>query len=220
MAEYRLHCFPESGSCYKVALMLSVAGADWAPAFIDYFSGVTRTPAWRATVSEMGEAPVLEHAGMTLSQSGAILHYLADRLGRFGAATDRDRYEILRWVLFDNHKFTSYYATYRFMNVYAPQPPDAGAMAFLKGRIDAAYAVVDKHLGRMPFMVGETPTIADFSLAGYVFYPATETGHDLPGLYPNVGKWMDRLRALPGWEAPYDLLPGKRAPYREGAVPP
>ena len=66
----------------------------------------------------MGEVPVLEHDGQRLSQSGVILDYLADSLGKFGPADDAERREILRWLLWDNHKLTSYTATYRFLRAF------------------------------------------------------------------------------------------------------
>ena len=71
MAEYTLHCFAQSGNAYKPALALELAGADWAPRFVDYFNGETRTPAYRA-INEMGEVPVLEHRGVMLTQSGVM----------------------------------------------------------------------------------------------------------------------------------------------------
>ena len=62
MAEYTLYGFAQSGNAYKPALALELAGADWAPRFVDYFDGETRTPAYRA-INVMGEVPVLEHRG-------------------------------------------------------------------------------------------------------------------------------------------------------------
>jgi len=115
MAEYRLHCFGESGNSYKPALMLALSGCDWEARWVDYFNGETRRDEYRSTVNELGEAPVLEHAGKRLTQSGAILTYLAERTGRFGGRNADERLEVLRWVLFDNHKFTSYFATLRFL---------------------------------------------------------------------------------------------------------
>src|SRR5438067_3668398 len=114
MAEYQLHCFAQSGNSYKAALMLNLIGADWAPLFVDFFKGETRSDAYRSAVNEMGEAPVLTHGGKKLSQSGVILSYLAERSGKFGGDGADDKREVLRWILFDNHKFTSYLATYRF----------------------------------------------------------------------------------------------------------
>jgi glutathione S-transferase len=83
-------------------------------------------------------------------------------------------------------------------------------MAFLKGRIDAAYTVVDKHLASQSFLVGNAPTIADFSLSGYLFYPKEESGYDVRGRFSAIAAWLERLRSLPGWADPYDLLPGER----------
>lgn len=218
MADYRLHCFPESGGCYKAALMLALCGADWEPVFVDYFNGETRTSEWRERVSEMGEVPVLDHAGKKLTQSGAILHYLADRLGRFGGETEGERYEILRWILFDNHKFTGYFATYRFMRSYVPSPPDPGAVAFLKTRADTAFGIVEKHLERMPFMIGGRPTIADISMMGYMTYPTEETGYDFAVSHPNMAAWIGRIRKLDGFKDAYDLIPGTRAPVKSWPV--
>src|SRR5687768_11811802 len=83
MAEYRLYCFGESGNSYKAALMLELCGLDWEPRKVDYFGGETRTPEYRQTVNAMGEAPVLEHGDLRLTQSGVILDYLSQRTGRF-----------------------------------------------------------------------------------------------------------------------------------------
>ena len=66
MAEYLLYGFAQSGNCYKVALYLELAGADWKARFVDYFNGDTRTPAYRR-INVMGEAPVLERGGERLS---------------------------------------------------------------------------------------------------------------------------------------------------------
>jgi glutathione S-transferase len=207
---YRLHCFAQSGNTFKVAFMLRALGVPYETVFVDYLGGATRSPAWREGVNEMGEVPVLEHGQRRLTQSGAILTYLAAEHGRFGGESAEDRFEVLRWLLFDNHKFTSYFGTYRFMKSFAPTPPDPAVMAFLKGRVDGAYGVVDKHLAGREFLVGSGPTIADFSLSGYGFYPESESGLDLMSRFPAVAAWVERLKRVPGWADPYDVLPGPK----------
>jgi glutathione S-transferase len=210
MAQYKLHCFSQSGNSYKVALYLNCAGLDWEPVHVDFFNGATRDPNWRASINEMGEAPVLETAGRKLTQSGAILLHLADKTGKFAPGSDEERSEVLRWILFDNHKFTSYFATYRFLLAFSPQAPDANVLAFLKARFDGAAAIVDKHLAGSKFIVGDKPTVADFSVAGYVFYPVAEHGYDWALSHPNIHAWIERMHALPGWKDPYELMPGAR----------
>jgi glutathione S-transferase len=210
MAQYRLHGFCQSGNTYKVALYLQCAGLDWESVFVDFFNGQTRDPKWRETVNEMGEAPVLEDGTTKLTQTGAILTYLSETTGKFKAADDAQRLEVLRWMFFDNHKFTSFFATYRFMKAFLKQEPDPAVMAFLKGRFDAALAIVEKHLATSKFIVGDTPTIADFSLMGYMFFPPEESGYEWSKTNPNLTAWLGRIRALPGWKDPYELLPGQR----------
>lgn len=214
MPEYRLHCFPESGNCYKAALMLNLCGADWEPVFVDYFAGQTRQDGWRGEINAFGEAPVLEHDGEKSTQSGVILHELSERFGKFGASDAKQAREILRWILFDNHKFTSYFATHRFLNCLAPAEPDAAVMDFLRTRAQAALGIADKHLAGSKFVAGSEPTIADISMAGYMFYPSEETSFDLAADYPNIAAWTERLKDLEGWKGPYELMPGKRVPHR------
>jgi len=210
MAEYTLYGFAQSGNCYKVALALELAGADWAPRFVDYFGGETRTPEYRA-INVMGEAPVLEHGSRRLSQSGVILDYLTMTLDRFGWRDDDERREILRWLLFDNHKFTSYTATYRFMRALAADPnPDV--LAEFRRRSEAAWRVLDAHLDGRPYVVGDRLTIADLSLAGYAFF-ADEIGVDWDAQYPAIGAWLARIRGEPRWRHPYELLPGHPRPH-------
>ena len=210
MAQYRLHCFAQSGNAYKAGLMLALCGADWEPVFVDFFNGEVRRPEWREGVNEMGEVPVLEHGARRLTQSGVILTYLSRRFGKFAPQGEDEELEALRWMLFDNHKFTSYFATYRFLYSLAPQPGDPAVLAFLKGRAEGAYAVVEKRLAGSPFLVGTRPTIADISLAGYVFFDPEEHGFDFAATHPAIHAWKERLKALPGWAAPYDLLPGEK----------
>ncbi|MBX3612461.1 MAG: glutathione S-transferase N-terminal domain-containing protein [Burkholderiaceae bacterium] len=210
MPAFTLYCFAQSGNAYKAALMLNLCGADWAPRFVDFFNGETRTPAYRE-INVMGEVPVLEHDGRRLSQSGVILDYLASRLGRFGWRDDDERREILRWILFDNHKLTSYVATLRFMLQFA-RTGETPVTEWLRGRANSALKVLDAHLSGRRFAVGDAPTIADLSMCGYLYW-FDEFGID-QGTFPAVGAWLQRIRALPGWVHPYELMPGHPLPGR------
>ena len=209
MTTYRLHYFPESGNSYKLALMLALCGQDVELVWTDFGGGVTRTAAWRDSVNAMGEIPVLEEDGLRLTQTAPILLRLAKRHGRFGGADESQHFEILRWLFWDNHKLTSYMATYRFQRAFTPSPEPA-VLDFLRGRIDGCLAILERHLQGRPFAIGDKPTVADISMLGYLCFPAEESGYDLAASHPAVSAWIGRMAALPGWRAPYDLLPGKR----------
>ena len=213
MPDYQLHCFAQSGNAYRAALMLNLIGADWEPVFVDFFGAMPqRTPEWRAEVNEMGEAPVLVHGAKKMTQSGVILTYLAKRSGQFQPLGEEQELEALRWIIFDNQKINGFLGPYRFLRNWAKPAPDQAVFNFLKGRIDGNLAIVDTRLGKTPFLTGAKPTIADVSMTGYLYYPAEEFGFDIAGTYKNIAAWLERMKKLPGWKHPYDLMPGHPLP--------
>jgi glutathione S-transferase len=208
MADYQLYCFAQSGNAYKVALALQLCGADWSPRFVDFFNGETRTPAYR-DINVMGEVPVLEHAGLRLSQSGVILDYLTTQFPQLAPANEEERREVLRWTLFDNHKLTSNIATLRFQLRFA-KTGETAVTAFLRGRMVSALKVLNQHLDGRQYVASARLSTADLSLCGYLFWP-DEFGVDWAD-YPAIGAWLQRIQGQPGWVAPYDLMPGHPRP--------
>jgi len=210
MPDYQLYCFAQSGNAYRAALMLNLIGARWKPQWIDFFgAGVQRTSDYRDGINEMGEVPVLEIDGKKrLTQSAVILTYLARHAGKYLPNGEDEELEALRWMIFDNQKVNGFLGPYRFLKNFAKPPGDPAVMGFLKGRIDGNLAIVNKRLQKAPFMLGARPTIADVSMCAYLFYPGEEYGFDLRKDHPAISSWLDRVKALPGWAHPYDLMPG------------
>ncbi|MEM8691681.1 MAG: glutathione S-transferase family protein [Pseudomonadota bacterium] len=201
----KLHCFGESGNSYKAALALELSGLNWDPVFVDFFGGAVRTDAYRA-LNTMAEAPLLIDGDRKISQSGAIQQYISDKTGKFGGNGD-EKYEVLRWVLWDNHKFSSMCGLTRFLVNFLPEDKrPQEVIAFNQGRLKAAYAVLNTHLAERDWIVGDGITNADLSCCGYLFYPEP-FGFDRAE-WPNIDSWMTRLSEMPGWKAPYDLMPG------------
>jgi glutathione S-transferase len=209
MSTYRLHYFPESGNSYKLALMLTLCGQTFEPVWTDFGGGITRTPGWRRTVNAMGEIPVLEEDGARLTQTAPILLKLAEQYGRFGGENPEEQFEMLRWLFWDNHKLTGYMATYRYIRTFTPSP-DPQVLAHFRKRLDDFLGILEQHLRRCAFAIGDRPTVADFSMIAYLSYPIDETGYDFAVSHPAVNAWLLRVARLPGWRSPYDLLPGKR----------
>ena len=205
----QLHCFGESGNAYKAALTLELSGLNWEPVKEDFFAGTTRDPEWRSENNVMGEAPILVDGDFTLSQSGAIQQWVVDKSGKLGGKP-QDKYEVLRWVLFDNHKMSSQTGITRFLMNFLPEKnrnPDV--IAFMQGRCKAAFDVLNTHLTDRDWIVGDEITIADIANCGYLYYPEP-FGFERED-WPNIDRWLSNISNTPGWKAPYDLMPGSPA---------
>jgi glutathione S-transferase len=158
----------------------------------------------------MGEVPVLQDGELTLTQSGVIQSYISEKSGKFGGTSASEAREVLRWVLWDNHKLSSMAGMTRFlMNFLPPDKRPAEVIAFNQGRLKTAYQVLDGHLAGRDWIVGEGPTNADFSCCGYLFYPEP-FGFDR-GDWANIDRWLGNIEAMDGWKHPYALMPGSPA---------
>lgn len=203
----KLWCFGESGSAYKVALTMTLSEVPWQPIFVDFFNGEARSPAF-LEINPMGEVPVLELDGRIISQSGVMLTQLAAKTGRYGGQTPEQREEILRWLFWDNHKLSTLIGSTRFLRNFLPETKrPAAVIAFQESRLKASYKVLEAHLSDKDWMVGQAPSIADFSLCAYLYYPEP-FGFD-PAEWPAIRAWLARIAALPGWVHPFDLMPRK-----------
>jgi len=202
--KYKLHCFAQSGNAYKVALMLSLCEADWEPVFVDFFNGGHLSDEFQA-LNDMSEVPVLEAGDLVLSQSGVILDYLADAFESFDAASVPEHREIMRWIMFDNHKLSGSVSVLRFLREFK-KTGETEVTRFLHARALKALATLNQRVSDSEFILGEKPSIADISLCGYLYWP-DETGIDMSE-FPGVVQWLDRIAALPHWVHPYELMPG------------
>ncbi|MCT4609377.1 MAG: glutathione binding-like protein [Pelagimonas sp.] len=203
----KLYCFGESGNAYKAALPLSLSGLDWEPVKVDFFGGETRAPAYRETINEMGEVPVLVDGDKTISQSGAIQMYISAASGKFGGRDTDEAREIMRWVLWDNNKLSGVAGMTRFLMNFLPEDKrPAEVIAFNQGRLKATYATLNARLAGRDWIVGDGPTNADFSCCGYLFYPEPY-GFDRKD-WPDIDRWLSNIETLEGWRHPYDLMPG------------
>ena len=201
----KLHCFGESGNAYKAALTLELAGINWSPVYVDFFGGAARSDGYR-DLNIMAEAPILVQGDFSLSQSGAIQQWVVDQTGNLGGSPE-DKYEVLRWVLFDNHKMSSQAGMTRFLMNFLPEDKrPLEVIKFMQGRVLGALKILDTHLESRSWIVGNTMTIADIANCGYLFYP--EPYGFTRANWSNIDSWLSRIEATKGWRHPYDLMPG------------
>ena len=203
----KLYCFGESGNAYKSALTMELSNVKWEPMFVDFFKGEARSEAYKK-INPMGEVPTLvTNDEETLTQSGAIQQYIVDKTGKLGGVSE-NKYEVLRWVLWDNHKMSSQAGLLRFLSNFLPEEKrPKEAMNFLNGRLQIAYKVLDDALSSSDWLVGDSISVADISCCGYLFYEEP-FGFNRKE-WGNINSWLTRISQQPKWKHPYDLM--KRA---------
>jgi glutathione S-transferase len=203
----KLYCFGESGHSYKAALALQLSEIDWTPIFVDFFNGETRSEQYRNQINEMGEAPVLVDGDTKLTQSGVIQNYLFNKTGKHGGRDEAEKLEILRWVLWDNHKLSSFAGNTRFLMNFFPQDRRPQTVIdFNLARLKGSYGILEKALIGKDFLVGDDITHADMTCCSYLYYP--EPFGFERSEWPNIDRWLDNISKIPGWQHPYDLMPG------------
>ena len=195
MSTMRLYDYAASCNAYKVRLLIAQLDLDVERVEVDIFDGQTLSSEYAAR-NPARTVPVLELPdGRTLPESAAILWYLAD--GTPLLPDDRWlRAQVLRWLVFEQSDVVPATGGLRFRlqtGRWTPDAPEARARHALGLEV---LGLLDAHLRGRGFVVGDTYTIADVALYGYV-HVAHEAGLPLDA-FGAVSAWMARVAAQPG----------------------
>lgn len=185
----------QSGNCYKLQLLCHLLNIEHQWQHIDILQGETRTESFLATAPN-GKIPVLlTDDGKTLWESNAILNFLAEG-SEYLPADSWLRAQILQWQFFEQYSHEPYIATARYIAKYLGLPAEREAE--YRGKQTGghkALAVMESHLEKNTYLVGEQYTIADISLFAYT-HVAHEGGFDLTP-YPALKRWLARIASHP-----------------------
>jgi glutathione S-transferase len=204
-----LHDYPASANCLKVRLLFGLLGLQYRRVEVDIFDGVTLTDEY-AALNPLRETPVLVTSdGEIVTQSSAILWLVAEETPYLPAGV-LERARVVQWLLFEQERVMPGIGNPRFRLLTGRAALDPAGVAARQATGREALAILDAELTARPFLVGETPTIADLAVYGYA-HVADEGGIPLAA-YAGVTAWVDRLEALPGFVN--DL-----APYPPNASP-
>lgn len=187
----------DSGNSYKVKLVLEQLQLPYKWAQMDSTRGETRTAEFLAK-NPNGKVPTLQlEDGAFLPESNAILCYLAEGSALMPGGR-LDRAHVLQWMFFEQYSHEPFIATVRFWRHFFDKLTPLQELE-LPGRMEKGYAalgVMEKHLGRHEYFVGERYGLADIALYGYT-HVAAEGSFDLDP-YPHVCAWLARVAAQPG----------------------
>jgi len=192
---FRLYDYLPSGNGYKVRLLLAQLGIPFELVELDIVAGETRTPAFLSK-NPNGRIPTLEiEPGVFLPESNAILYFLADGTPFFPRQR-LERARVLQWMCFEQYSHEPNIATVRFW-LHTGLTDERRAVLEQKRTLGyAALGVMEQHLARHAFFVGEQYSIADIALYAYT-HVADEGGFDLAA-YPAIRAWLERVREQPG----------------------
>jgi glutathione S-transferase len=193
-----LHQQAESGNCYKIRLTAALLGTPIELRDYDIMKGETRTPEFMANVNANGRIPVLQVGERFIPESNAACYYLAD--GTHLVPSDRfDHTDMLRWMFWEQYSHEPNIATLRFwigwvgvdnlsqaQRLQVPLKREAG---------NAALKLMDEHLAAREWLVGDALSLADICLFAYTH--VADAGEFDLGIYPNVGAWIERVKAQP-----------------------
>ena len=190
-----------SSSSYKPMLYLSLARLPFSFRTVNLKFGVQKQPDYLA-INRYGQVPALRHQGLTIAQSNVILDYLARTTGHFAGTTEQDRWTAREWLSWEADAITNVAKVRHYSRFRAVDP---AVMDYFRPLAEAAMSFVDGSLKGRVWLVGDGPTIADIGCWGRMVFMA-EGGMDIAD-WPNLLAWSERLRALPGFALPYDLIP-------------
>ena len=186
----KLYRHPLSGHAHRVELLLSLLNLPTELVFVD----LAKQPEFLA-LNPFGQVPVIDDNGTVLSDSNAILVYLAQKYGngRWLPNEPLAAAKVQRWLSVAAGQIASGPATARLITVFGA-PYNAEDTI---GRSHALLKVMDQELSDSAFLAGEQATLAD--VAGYTYIAHAPEGNVSLADYPHVRAWLARIEALPGF---------------------
>ena len=196
-----------SSSSYKPMLYLALAGLPFSFRTVNLKIGIQNTPEYLA-INRWGVVPSLRHRGLTILQSNVILDYLARTTGHFEGKTEQRRWQAREWLSWEADHIT---AVARVRHSARFRKMHDEVIAEFRPRAEAALSFVDDTVKNRPFLVGDDCTIADIGCWGRMVFMA-EGGFEIAN-WPHLEAWAGRLKAMPGFALPYELIPSKDREY-------
>ena len=201
----KLYYHPVSTTCRPIVLFAAESGIALDYQLVDLFTGAQYQPEF-ASINPSRQVPVLEDGDFRLTESSAILKYLADKTGSAAYPKDlRKRARInerMDWLNTGFYREYSYGFLYPQIFPFMRRPDDqvqAGTVAWGREKALIWLKVLDEGLigPRSGFLCGDEITIADYM--GAIMVQGGEAIHGTLRAYPNISRWLGNMRALKSW---------------------
>jgi len=203
---------------HKVHIMMEECGyrlgQDWLAHPIDIGAGDQFKPDF-LKISPNNKIPALvdpqgpDGKPISVFESGAILVYLASKTGLFMPRSDRDKFNVLQWLMFQMGGFGPMLGQTHHFRIYAPEKIQY-AIDRYTNETRRLYGVIDKQLAKTAYIAGKQYTIADIAI-----FPWTRSWKN-QGLtleeFPHVLRWHEEIAARPAVMRGVEVLTNLRKP--------
>ena len=199
----KLYYHPNSPNCTDVLATANHLGIALDLHLVDLLKGAQKDPAF-LSINPNGKVPTLMDGDFVLSESNAIMQYLASRMpnNSLWPADDRTRADICRWQFWQASQWSKATGTLVWENMIkkflGQGGPDPAKVKEGEELFHASAAVLDGHLKEHQYLVGGGLTLADFSVAAALIY--ARPGRLPLEKYENIRAWYGRLEKLEAWK--------------------
>ena len=202
---------------HKVHIMLEECGLPYEAKPINIGKGEQFTPEFLA-ISPNNKIPALvdpdgpDGQPIALFESGAILVYLAGKTGKFIPATDRGKYDVLQWLMFQMGGVGPMLGQAHHFRLYAPEKIEYAINRY-SNEAKRLYGVIDKQLSRHRYLAGDDYTIAD--IATFPWLRSWQSKGIVLDDYPHLKKWFHAIEVRPAAQRGVQVLAHLRKPITD-----
>ena len=199
---------------HKIHIMLEECGLSYRAHPIDIGKGEQFTPEFLA-ISPNNKIPAMTDSDgpdgkpISLFESGAMMIYLAGKTGKFLGKTDRERYSTLQWLMFQMGGLGPMLGQCHHFRIYAPEKIEYAVNRYTN-EAKRLYGVLDKQLGKTPYIAGKSYTIADMAIWPWLRNWKNQ-GIEMAD-YPHVAQWFEAIGKRPAVQRGVTVLADLRKP--------
>ena len=198
---------------HKIHIMLEECKLPYAVHGVDIRAGDQFKPEFLAISPNNRIPAIVDHAGpggkpISVFESGAILVYLAGKTGRFLPKSDRDKYKVLEWLMWQMGGFGPMLGqAHHFMN-YAPAKIEYAINRYAN-EAKRLYGVLDRQLAKHKHVAGAQYSIADMAIWPWA---RSHKNHRIDlAEFPHVGEWFERVGKRPAVQRAVQVLAAERS---------
>jgi glutathione S-transferase len=187
----------------RVRLTAAALGITLEEKALDFAKGEHKNPEY-LMLNPNGAVPTLVDGDFVLTESRAIMQYLASRKPEAGLLPrdERERADVIRWQFWDSSHFSPQVGTLAFQKLFRPMmgmgEPDAHKIEEALVNFRRFAAVLNKRLEGRQYVVGNALTLADLTIASSLMYAKQA---EVPlAEFPNVQAWFSRISDLDAWK--------------------